>query len=81
MCRSGSTYEIMTPDGNIRLTPEDGQKLIDGEMPLIKIGDTIFASQELLDLEVTGIQSDLFDPNLVRMKTEEASEQTMAPSM
>ena len=79
--RPTASFEIMTPEGNVRLTPEDTKKLLDGEMPLIKIGDTIFASQELLDLEVTGIQSDLFDPNLVRMKTEEASEQTMAPSM
>lgn len=79
--RPTASFEIMTPEGNVRLTPEDTKKLIDGEMPLVKIGDTIFASQELLDQEVTGIQSDLFDPNLVRMKTEEASEQTMAPSM
>lgn len=79
--RPTASFEIMTPEGNVRLTPEDTKKLIDGEMPLVKIGDTIFASQELLDQEVTGIQSDLFAPNLVRMKTEEASEQTMAPSM
>ncbi len=81
MCRPGTTYEIRTPDGNIRRTPEDTQKLIDGEMPLIKIGDTIFASQDLLEQEVTGVQIDLFDSNLIRMRTEVTPEQTMTPVM
>lgn len=81
MWRPASSFEIMTPDGNIRLTPEDNRKLIDGEMQSVKIGGTIFAAYELLTQEVTDLQVDLFDHNLIRMKTEEAPEQELIPTM
>ena len=81
MWRPGSSFEIMTPDGNIRLTPEDNRKLLDGEKQFVQIGGTTFAAFELLGQEVTDLQVDLFDPDLVRMKTAEAPEQELTRTM
>lgn len=81
MWRPGSSFEIMTPDGNIRLTPEDNRKLLDGEKQFVQIGGTTFAAFELLSQEVTDLQVDLFDPDLVRMKTAEVPEQELTPTM
>lgn len=44
-----ATFEIMTPDGNVRITPEDNKKLLDGETQFVKIGGVTFAAYELLD--------------------------------
>lgn len=74
-----ASFEIQTPDGDIRLTPEDNKKLINGEMQYVKIGGVTFAAYELLDQEIIAEQTDLFDPSLIRMKTEEP-EQEMTPS-
>lgn len=74
-----AVYEIQTPDGDIRLTPEDNKKLLSGEMQYVKIGGVTFAAYELLDQEVAAFQTDLFDTGLVRLKTEEP-EQEMVPS-
>lgn len=49
-------------------------------MQFIKIGGITFTSYELLNQEITDMQTDLFDQNLVRLKTEE-SEETMTISM
>lgn len=73
-------FDMMTPDGHIRLTPEDCKALLDGKIQFIKIGDITFAAYELLDQEVTGSQDDLFDESLIRLKTEEP-EETMTMSM
>lgn len=80
MQRPAATFDIMTPDGNVRLTPEDSKALLSGEMQFIKIGGITFASYELLNQEITDMQTDLFDQNLVRLKTEEP-EETMTMSM
>lgn len=72
--------EIMTPDGHIRLTPEDGKALLDGETPFVKIGGVTLAAYELLDQEIADSQTDLFDGSLIRLKTEEP-EETMTMSM
>ena len=80
MQRPAATFDIMTPAGNVRLTPEGSKALLSGEMQFIKIGDITFASYELLNQEITDMQTDLFDQNLVRLKTEE-SEETMTMSM
>ena len=76
-----SIFEIMTPDGNVRITPEDNKKLLDGETQFVKIGGVTFATYELLDQEVVDSQTDLFDNNLIRMKTEEAPEQGLTQTM
>lgn len=76
-----STFEIMTPDGSIRITPEDNKKLLGGEMQFVKIGGVTFAAYELLDQEVVDSQTDLFDNKLIRMRTEEAPEQGLTQTM
>lgn len=76
-----SIFEIMTPDGSIRITPEDNKKLLGGEMQFVKIGGVTFAAYELLDQEVVDSQTDLFDNKLIRMKTEEAPEQGLTQTM
>ena len=81
MWRPNSSFEIMTPDGNIRLTPEDNRQLLSGEKQFVQIGGVIFSSYELLGQEVTDTQVDLFDSDLVRMKTAEAPEQELTPTM
>lgn len=80
MQRPAATFDIMTPDGNVRLTPKESKTLLSGEMQFIKIGGITFTSYELLNQEITDMQTDLFDQNLVRLKTEE-SEETMTISM
>lgn len=80
MQRPAATFDIMTPDGNVRITPEDSKALLSGEMQFIKIGGITFSAYELLNQEITDMQTDLFDQNLVRMKTEEP-EESMTMSM
>lgn len=74
MSHPSATFEIMTPDGNIRITPKDSKALLDGGRQSVTIDGVIYASYELLDQEVTDMQTDLFDQNLIRMKTEEPEE-------
>ena len=74
-------FHIMTPYGNVSLHPMDTKALLDGTRSTIDIEGTHYAAFELLDQEVTASQTDLFNSNCIRMKTEEASfdmiEQTM----
>ncbi len=70
MNHPSATFDIMTPDGNVRITPEDSKALLDGERQSVTIDGVIYASYELLDQEITDMQTDLFDQSLIRMKTE-----------
>lgn len=74
-------FHIMTPDGPITLHPMDTKELLDGTRTTIDIEGAHYAAFELLEQEVTASQIDLFNPNCIRMKTEEADlemvEQTM----
>ncbi len=74
MNHPSATFDIMTPDGNVRITPEDSKALLDGERQSVTIDGVIYASYELLDQEITDMQTDLFDQSLIRMKTEEPEE-------
>ncbi len=49
MNHPSATFEIMTPDGNVRITPEDSKALLDGERQSVTIDGVIYASYELLD--------------------------------
>ncbi len=69
-----AAFDILTPYGDIRITPDMSRKLLNGDMLIVKIGDTQYANHELLNQPITGQQTDLFDNNLIRMKTEEAPE-------
>lgn len=74
MKNPSSSFEIMTPDGNISITPENGKALIDESLQFIKIDGVNFSANELLDQEITDMQRDLFDQSLIRLKTEEPQE-------
>ena len=63
------TFEIMTPDGTIRLTSEDCAMLLSGEMQEVVINNCHYCAFELLDQEVLKMQTDIFDDTLIRMKT------------
>lgn len=80
MANPSCAFEIMTPDGNIHITPEDGKELLGGSRQSVKINGVIYASYELLEQEITDMQIDLFDQSLIRLKTEE-TEETMNMSM
>lgn len=74
MSHPSASFEIMTPDGNVRLTPDDSKALIDGSRQSVEIDGVTYAAEELLDQEITDMQRDLFDQSLIRMKTEEPEE-------
>ena len=74
-------FHIMTPYGNVSLHPMDTKALLDGTRSTIDIKGTHYASFELLDQEVTASQTDLFNSNCIRMKTEEANLEMIQQTM
>ena len=62
-------FEIMTPDGKARLSPNDIKMLLSGETNTVVIDDCNYAAFELLDQEVLEMQVDIFDDSRIRMKT------------
>ncbi len=81
MTNPKATFDIVSPLGEIRVTPEMSKKLLAGEMPTVQIGGVHYADYELLDQPIKGQQTDIFDDNLIRMKTDEAPEPVEAPTM
>lgn len=81
MGKPKAVFHIMTPDGAVTLHPADAKELLDGTRTTIDIEGTHYAAFELLDQEVVAFQTDLFNDNCIRMKTEEPNlemaEQTM----
>lgn len=81
MGKPKAVFHIMTPDGAVTLHPADTKALLDGTRTTIDIEGTHYAAFELLDQEVVAFQTDLFNDNCIRMKTEEPNlemaEQTM----
>ena len=71
MSELSSVFVIMTPAGEIRLTPEDSRALLDGEKQAVEIGGESFPADFLLGQEVSAMQTDLFHPELIRVRTEE----------
>ena len=65
------TFDIMSPYGNVSITPDETKRLLDGVQHTVKIDGAEYAAYELLDQEVIGSQVDLFDSSIVRLKTEE----------
>ena len=76
-----ATFDILTPDGGIRLHPEDTQMLLSGEANEIMIADCHYAAFELLDQEVTNMQVDLFHSDIIRMKTSGEYVEGFEPTM
>ncbi len=75
------TFEIISPLGETRITPDMTEKLLTGKMSTVQISGVNYADFELLDQHITSQQTDLFDENLIRMKTEEALEVIENPVM
>lgn len=75
MRNPNAVFEIMTPSGNINITPDVSKGLLDGSVEFIDIGGARYFSSELLDQYVADRQTDLFDDNYIRVKTEETPEQ------
>lgn len=73
--KPSATFDIMTPDGNIRITPQDARQLLDGDMQFVHIGGVQYCAFELLDQEIVQKQTDLFDDDLIRMKTQEPEQE------
>ena len=69
MKHPSAVFEIKTPDGDIRLSPNDIKMLLSGEMNTVVIEDCHDAAFELLDQEVLEMQVDIFDDSRIRMKT------------
>ncbi len=81
MAHPKATFDIVSPLGEIRITPDMTEKLLGNDMPTVIIDGVHYADFELLDQPITGQQTDLFDNNLIRMKTEEAPEPEEVPTM
>lgn len=81
MGKPKAVFHIMTPDGAVTLHPADTKELLNGTRTTIDIDGVHYAAFELLDQEVVAFQTDLFNDNCIRMKTEEPNlemaEQTM----
>lgn len=75
-----AVFEIMTPNGNIHIMPEDGKALLNGNKQFLSIGGVAYAADELLNQEIINMQRDLFDQSFIRMKTE-GTEENMTMSM
>lgn len=75
-----SEAEIRTPDGDIRLTAEQGQQLLNGTLKSLMIGGSEISAEDFLGQEITYIRSDLFHDERFQMETE-WPEETIAPTM
>lgn len=81
MKHPSAVFEIKTLDGDIRISPNDIKLLLSGEMNTVVIDDCHYAAFELLDQEVVGMQTDIFDDSLIRMKTGGYEEQDFEMTM
>lgn len=75
------SFDIMTADGRVQLTPEDIKAKLGGEKEDISIDGVIYVAYELLDMEVVDMQADLFDSGLIRIKADESEEQAFEQTM
>lgn len=72
--------EIVTPDGRLTLTAEQGQQLLNGSMESIAIGGVEVDADALLSQKITHIYQDVLGDGRFRMKTE-TPEETLAPEI
>ena len=72
--------DIMTPDGFLRLAAGQGQKLLDGSLKTVRIGNLEVDAEGLLQQEITHKQQDLFQKGYFQIKTK-APEQMMGQSL
>lgn len=65
-----AVFEILTPNRNIHIMPEDGKALLNESKKFLPIDGVTYAVDELLNQEIIDMQRDLFDQSFIRMKTE-----------
>lgn len=75
MSNPGASFNIITPDGSIHLTADDARQLLDGDVEVVRVGSVYLCPDELLDQEVVRQQTDIFDEDLIRMKTQEVQQE------
>lgn len=75
-----SEAEIRTPDGDIRLSAEQGQQLLNGTLKSLMIGGSEISAEDFLGQEITNISQDLFHDEHFQIKTK-WSEETIAPTI
>lgn len=80
MAKPNCTFEIRSPFGSLRITPEMTQRLLAGEMGLVEIDDVYYTDDEVLNQEIVSSQTDLFDSSLIRIRAVE-SDLTMYDQM
>lgn len=66
--------DIITPDGLIHLTSEQGQQILNGNIKTVKIGGIEVASEKLLDQIITHGGLEPFDFKHFKIKTREPEE-------
>lgn len=72
--------DIMTPDGFLHLTADQGRQLLNGDQKSVRIGDSEVDAEGLLCQEITHIQQDLFQEDHFQIRTK-APEQVMEQSL
>jgi len=72
-----SKAEIMTPDGYVCLTAEQGRQLLNDSNGTVLIEGITCSVEELLSQKIVCVQQDLFDDELFKIKTEEAPEENI----
>lgn len=65
-----ATFYIRTPKGDAVITPQILQGLLSGKEKYVYMKDAVLGAEELLNQKVCGVQQDLLDENVIRMKTE-----------
>ena len=75
-----SEAEIRTPDGDIRLTAEQGQQLLNGTLKSLTVGGSEISAEDFLGMEITHIKQNLFCDEHFQIMTE-WPEETIAPTM
>ena len=69
-----SAFDVKTKEGIIHLEPGDVEALLDGDVEVIRIGDTSVRVREFLEQEAHSMQRNLFANNTFMIITDEAEE-------
>ena len=65
-----SDIDMLTPYGRFLLTAKVGQKLLNGRLEEIRIGETVLSTDEFLSMTVIAAREDLIEPGHFQMKAE-----------
>lgn len=71
---ASSAFDIKTKEGIIHLEPDDVDALLNGDVQVIRIGDTDVRVLEFMEQEAHSMQRNLFANNTFMIITDEAEE-------